>query len=161
MLKIITKEGKEYQIEGNEINGKLSNADIQNTGKGEYHVIRNGKSHRVTLIKSDLGAKTISLRINGKKYVVKVVDKYDEVLERLGLNSQSKNFKDLKAPMPGKVLDVMVKVGDEITKDSPLLVLEAMKMENVIKAPADVKIKNIVIDTGKTVEKNQVLIQFE
>lgn len=161
MLKIITKEGKEYQVEGSEINGTLSNADIQKTGKGEYHIIRNGKSYRVTLVKSDWANKTISLRIRGKKYTVKVKDKYDEVLEKLGLNSQTKSFKDLKAPMPGKVLDVMVKAGDTIAKDQPLLVLEAMKMENVIKAPADVKIKSIAIDTGKTVEKNQVLIQFE
>ena len=62
--------------------------------------------------------------------------------------------------MPGLVLSVLVKEGDEVKKGDNLLVLEAMKMENIIKSPADVTIKSIKIKASDKVEKNQVLIQF-
>jgi biotin carboxyl carrier protein len=58
------------------------------------------------------------------------------------------------------VLSVLVKEGDEVKKGDNLFVLEAMKMENIIKSPADVTIKSIKIKPSDKVEKNQVLIQF-
>lgn len=75
--------------------------------------------------------------------------------------SGAAKIKELKAPMPGLVLNVLVQVGQSIQKDSPLLVLEAMKMENVIKSPIDGIISSISIINGDKVDKNQVLIQFE
>jgi biotin carboxyl carrier protein len=79
----------------------------------------------------------------------------------LGLdNLQSSKVAELKAPMPGLVLSVLVKEGDEVKKGDNLFVLEAMKMENIIKSPADVTIKSIKIKASDKVEKNQVLIQF-
>jgi len=55
----------------------------------------------------------------------------------------------------------LVKAGDSIAKGDGLIVLEAMKMENVLKSPDDVIIKSIEVEIGKSVEKNQVLIEFE
>ena len=65
---------------------------------------------------------------------------------------------DLKAPMPGLVLQVLVKEGDEIRKGDNMLVLEAMKMENILKAPADCTIRTVKVNPGDKVEKNQVMI---
>lgn len=161
MLKIITHEGKEFLVDGNELNGKQINADITPIGKYRFHILRNGKSTLVSIVKTDLASKTITLRIAGKKYVCKVKDQYDEILEKLGMSGTAKAIKELKAPMPGKVLDIMVANGESVTKDQALLVLEAMKMENVIKSPGEGKIKNISIQKGNTVEKNQVMINFE
>ncbi len=161
MLKIKTHNGNEYRIEGKELNGEDSKADIILSGKNRYHVIRNGKSYAVTVVKTDITTKTITLRINRKKYSYQVRDKYDEILEKLGISGSAKNIKDLKAPMPGKVLEILVANGETVKKDQAMIVLEAMKMENVIKAPAEVIIKNISIKKGNTVEKNQVLIHFE
>jgi biotin carboxyl carrier protein len=59
------------------------------------------------------------------------------------------------------VLDIRVKVGDVVKKGDPLVVLEAMKMENILKSVADVTIKKIAIDKGHAVEKNQLLLLFE
>ena len=66
----------------------------------------------------------------------------------------------LDAPMPGNILDVLVSKGDKVAKGDPLLILEAMKMENVIKAPTDVTIQKINVLVGDNVEKNQTLIEF-
>jgi biotin carboxyl carrier protein len=93
---------------------------------------------------------------------VKVKDRFDLLLQSMGMDAlATKKVNELKAPMPGLVLDVRVKVGDVIKKGEPLVVLEAMKMENVLKSVADVTIKKIAIEKGNAVEKNQVLIFFE
>ena len=68
---------------------------------------------------------------------------------------------DLKAPMPGLVLDILVKEGDKINKGDTLIVLEAMKMENALKAIADATVKKVSVKKGNTVDKNQVLVQLE
>jgi biotin carboxyl carrier protein len=73
----------------------------------------------------------------------------------------SNKVNDLKAPMPGLVLKVLVAEGAEVKKGDTLLVLEAMKMENNIKATHDVNIKQILIKPGDKVEKNQTLIAFQ
>jgi biotin carboxyl carrier protein len=67
----------------------------------------------------------------------------------------------LKAPMPGLVIEYFVKEGDEVQAGDKLMILEAMKMENVIKATGEGKIKKLVVTKGNTVEKNQLLIEFE
>jgi biotin carboxyl carrier protein len=75
-------------------------------------------------------------------------------------NLQSAKVSEIKAPMPGLVLKVFVSNGDEVKKGDNLFILEAMKMENIIKSPSDVSIKNIKIVPGDKVEKGQVLMQF-
>jgi len=68
---------------------------------------------------------------------------------------------DVLAPMPGLILDIMVSVGDSVTAGDSLLILEAMKMENVIKAEADGVVKSVALAKGDTVEKNQLIIEME
>ena len=63
--------------------------------------------------------------------------------------------------MPGLILEICVKEGDEVKKDQSLIILEAMKMENVLASPIDGKIKEIKISPKQTVEKNSLLITFE
>ena len=73
----------------------------------------------------------------------------------------SKKESEIKAPMPGRVLDVVVQEGDRISKGDNVVVLEAMKMENVIKSPTDGIVKNVCVVKEEAVEKNQVLIAFK
>ncbi len=73
----------------------------------------------------------------------------------------SKDVKLIKAPMPGVVLSVHVKVGQEVSEDESLLVLEAMKMESSLVSPSSGVVKNILVANGNTVEKGQLLIEFE
>jgi biotin carboxyl carrier protein len=73
----------------------------------------------------------------------------------------SRKVNEIKAPMPGLVLNVDVSEGDEITKDQQVLVLEAMKMENVLKAPGNGVVKAVNANQGDKVEKNQVLVTLE
>jgi biotin carboxyl carrier protein len=79
----------------------------------------------------------------------------------LGFSSKStKKANEIKAPMPGMVLSVLVQEGQLVKAGESVLILEAMKMENVIKAPADCTVKQIKVKQGNAVEKNQVLIEL-
>ncbi len=62
--------------------------------------------------------------------------------------------------MPGLIIDLRVKDGDAVMPGDPLLILEAMKMENMIKASAAGIVKSVKVKKGDSVEKNQVLIEF-
>lgn len=143
------------------LNGKSIDADILNVANQEYHLLLNDRSYNILLVKADYAEKKLVVKVNGKKYTLDVKDKYDELLHNLGLdNIAAKKINDVKAPMPGMVLNILVGEGQQVKKGDSLLVLEAMKMENVIKSPTDGVIKKVVATKGNAVEKNQLLIQF-
>jgi len=73
----------------------------------------------------------------------------------------SQKLSSVKAPMPGLVLDIMVEPGQEVAEGDSLLILEAMKMENVLKATGEGVVKSIEITKGAAVEKGQILIEME
>lgn len=68
---------------------------------------------------------------------------------------------EVTAPMSGNIWKILVKVGDQVNFEDELIILEAMKMENPIYAPADGKVKEIKVSQGSKVEANQVLIVLE
>jgi biotin carboxyl carrier protein len=128
---------------------------------GSFHVLKNNRSYSIEIIKAEPETKSFVLSVNGSKYTVQVKDKYDELLHNLGMdNLNARKVNDLKAPMPGLVLTLSVEEGSVVKKGDSLLVLEAMKMENILKSPADATIKKITVKKGMAVEKNQVLIYF-
>ncbi|MCU0431982.1 MAG: biotin/lipoyl-binding protein [Bacteroidia bacterium] len=143
------------------LNGEPFAFDLIKDAAGRMHVLHKGRSHNVEILRSDKAAKTLTLLINGRSYDIQVADKFDLLLKSLGMDkASSAKVNELKAPMPGLVLDVVVSEGQEIKKGDALVVLEAMKMENILKAPADATVKKIAVKKGTAVEKNQVLIQF-
>ncbi|MCC7303788.1 MAG: acetyl-CoA carboxylase biotin carboxyl carrier protein subunit [Bacteroidia bacterium] len=129
---------------------------------GVFQVLMDGKSYSVELLRHEPAEKSFVLRINGNKYTLQLKDKYDELLHSLGMDAGAGGgIKELKAPMPGLVLDIRVSEGQVITKGDGVVVLEAMKMENILKAAGEAKVKKVHIKKGMTVEKNQVLVSFE
>ncbi len=146
----------EFTLEGNE-----KSFDIVEIKDGVFHIIKDNKSYNAEVLKAKKEEKTFIIRVNGNKYTVQLKDKYDDLLEKMGMSSTSgKKVKELKAPMPGLVVDVRVKEGDLVKQGDGLLVLQAMKMENIIKSPAEGSIKKVHIKKGDAIEKNQVMISF-
>lgn len=134
--------------------------DLVRTGPSQYSLVLNGRSHRVLVLKEDRENNTVRLRIGAHICTVHLQDDRSRLIHTLGLDKATRKAGDLKAPMPGLVLNILVKPGDAVKKNDPVLVLEAMKMENVIKAPGDAVIKAIAAEKGKPVEKGQLLISF-
>lgn len=136
--------------------------DLVDEGGGRFHILVAGKSYQAVIESADWEKRVIRLQLNGRVMTVRLEDEYDQLVDQLGLKIGHQNkVKNVVAPMPGLVLKIDVDEGQEITADSPLLVLEAMKMENVIKATADGKIKSIHAEAGEAVDKGQLLIEME
>jgi acetyl/propionyl-CoA carboxylase alpha subunit len=159
----------EYRIElhdaGNStgtINEENFSCDLLDSGSNRFHVIRDNKSYELEILDADLEAKTMLVKVNGRDYEVALSDRYDELLKSLGMDKVlGAKVNEMKAPMPGLVLDIRVTEGQAVSKGEAIIVLEAMKMENILKSPADVIVKKIIAKKGNAVEKNQVLVTFE
>lgn len=144
------------------INNQLFELDRTQSNSNSWHILKEGKSFNIEILKVDKVAKQVDLKLNGKRNTVRLSNQFDALLKSLGMdNLASKKVLELKAPMPGLVLNIAVKEGDTIAKGDALIVLEAMKMENIIKSPTEGVIKKIHAIKGNAVEKNQLLISFQ
>ena len=155
IYKIAVNGNQLFEVDGDSL-------DFLPAGPEKWHVLLEGKSYTAELLHSDYTSKSFTFRINGSNYTVQLADRFDQLVEKMGLSKQgSAKIKEIKAPMPGLVLEIQVSEGQEVTKGQSLLILEAMKMENMIKSPGDGTVKRIFVDTGKPVDKNQLLIEFD
>lgn len=135
--------------------------DVVRTGPNEFSVVADGRSHRALVVKEDKEQGTVRLRIDGKEYAVKIEDEQSRLMKTLGITRVAPVVREIKAPMPGLVINVLVKPGDAVKKNDPVLVLEAMKMENVIKSPGDGVVSAVHIEQGRAVEKGELLVSFD
>ncbi len=140
----------------------VKDLDINKKSKNKYHIIHDNKAYKVQNIASDFSKKEYQICVNGNKFEVIIKDDLDRLIKELGLTVNGKQ-KDtnIKAPMPGLILDISVSEGQEVKEGDALLVLEAMKMENILVAPKDGVIKSIEVKKGDAVEKKQMLIEME
>ncbi len=137
------------------------NWDIVEVSPNYFHIIKDNKSYRAEIVKADHQAKSFVIKVNGSVQTVTIKDKFDLLLEKMGMSeAAASKINNIKAPMPGLIIDLKIKVGDAVNAGDPLLILEAMKMENVLKSPGAGTIKAIKIKKGDSVEKGQVLIEF-
>lgn len=144
------------------LNGKAIYADPIKLGPDKYHILLDNRSITLELLEKSENGKELTLLVNGIKQVVIIRDRYDALLSQLGMDKLLTNKnQQVKAPMPGLVLRLLTEVGQHVKKGDPLLVLEAMKMENVIKAERDGTVKSIAVTTKQAVEKNTVLMEME
>jgi biotin carboxyl carrier protein len=160
-----TVNDKTYDIVDNDgvlvIDGEPLNWDLAQIGPGYFHIIYKHRSFRAEITKTDTAAKTVTIRINSRIYTVNLRDKFDLLLEKMGMNNTATGkINNVKAPMPGLIVELKVKPGDAVNNGDALLILEAMKMENVLKAPGAGIVKALKVKKGDSVDKGQVLIEF-
>lgn len=142
-------DGTEVQIDSRQVTEKHS------------HVIYGHRSYNVEIVEENRQDKICTVKVNGNIYEIRIEDSYDQLLKQLGMdNAQASKIRTVKAPMPGMVLNVMVNEGSTVVKGENLLILEAMKMENMIKSPTEGVIRKISVTKGDKVEKNTILIEF-
>ncbi|RRB00717.1 acetyl-CoA carboxylase biotin carboxyl carrier protein subunit [Larkinella rosea] len=158
------QESIEIDFSGDQpvVNGQPLPWDLVRLNDRTFHIIHQNRSYTAEILQLDQAEKTVSLKINQSIHQIKLKDRFDLLLEQMGMSSANlTKINDIKAPMPGLILSLSLQPGDVIRKGDPVLILEAMKMENVIKSPADGTIKTVRINRGQTVEKNQVLVEFQ
>jgi biotin carboxyl carrier protein len=166
MIKAKVNDKHDYTIiekdEQIEINGEAVTPDVYKIDERRMHLLLNNKSYNIEIIGYNEEEKTYNVLVNGERNTVAVKDRFDILLEKMGMaDLAGSKVNDIKAPMPGLVLKILVEVGSEFKKGDPILILEAMKMENVLKAPTDGKVHSIEVAAGDKVEKNQLLVKLE
>ena len=162
-IKVNNKHDFEVDRKGDTllVNNKTIDADIKQLNDLLYHIINENGSYNAEVVSFDREAKTAEIKVNNNIYTLTAKDQFDVLLDKMGLsNLMAAKVSEIKAPMPGMVLKVLVEEGAEVKKGENLFVLEAMKMENIIKSPADVTVKTIKIKPGDKVEKGQILMMF-
>jgi biotin carboxyl carrier protein len=165
----ITIGGNSYQVKFNQdtlLEGQLNKKgfewDLKKTGPGSFHIIMKNKSYSAYVAKVNLSNHTMEIVVNKNSYSLTFSDRFVEIMKVLGLEKRSAerdNF--IKAPMPGLVLEIPVKVNQKVNMNDTVIILEAMKMENNIKSPKDGTIKKCLVKKGVSVEKDQVLITLK
>lgn len=159
---------RQYQVKVNgELELPVSNDDIKSldtikTSDLKYHLLHDGKSYSAEITDSNFNEKKYKVKINNNTYNINIYNDLDQLIKDLGFEiGNSKKVDRITAPMPGLILEISVEIGDAVKENDPLLILEAMKMENVISSPREGIIKSISVKQGDAVDKNQLLIEFE
>lgn len=165
--------GKKFKVDVTE--GRHSwKISLQESGKEWIH-------HEVSKSDYKQAEAYISFLFEGKSYLIDVVGSdteytvftrnsfrsikifNDEMLlhESLKKGGGFGGDAELKSGMPGKIIEIFAKEGDVVKANKPLLIMEAMKMENEMRASRDVKVKEILVKQGDSIESGAVLIRFE
>ena len=142
----IVIDDNEHIIDGRKLTGHI------------YSLIKDNRSFTV-----DVSAKDdqYTVACEGKSVQLRLLDERRASRPGEGSGSDRGGGKQVRSYMPGKVVDVLVKVGDEVTKDQGLIIIEAMKMENELRSTVAGKVKEIRVSAGQAVESGELLIELE
>jgi biotin carboxyl carrier protein len=155
-VEVLTEEGNNLKIS---VDGKVYDSDIIMVERGVYSIILEGRSYNVELMESN-GPKNYSVNTIFNSYDVEVLDaesKYQKSRKRVDDLEEAV----ISSPMPGKVVKILCKVGDQVKAGDTVIIVSAMKMESEYKVRYDRKIKEIKVKEGDTVSANQPLIIIE
>ena len=133
-----------------------------NYSNKEIILLKNQKKFKCKILKHNYEDQSYVVKVNGNISTIRIIKPAEKTAEKIGINKNAGlNVNTLKAPMPGLILEILVTKSVKVKKGDPIIILEAMKMENILTSPIDGVIKNIEVKAQQTVEKNNVLIRFK
>lgn len=140
----------------------LSQIDAVSISDSKFHVLKENKAFTSEITDANFHEKSYKVKVNKNTYNIIIYNDLDALIKKMGFASaNTKQVDKIKAPMPGLILDIQIKVGQEMKENDALLILEAMKMENIITSPRDGVIKSVLVNKGDAVDKNQLLVELE
>ena len=154
---LISQDGNLLEVE---VDGKNYKVDLMHTADGTFSILEGGHSYNIELVPHNQPKKYTAYTLY-QEYEIEVIDAEARYLLNRSGNGFASSEKKISSPMPGKVVKVMVNVGDEVKEGETTIVISAMKMESEYKAPMDGIIKKVNVKDGDTIEGNQVLIELE
>ncbi len=166
---VISVNGKDYNVKT--VSNQFSKFII---GDKEYNIELIKKfnndvysflvNNKIVQVEFDYNKESLNINLNGFNYEIKIKDKTYELLQKF-LNNSNKNKNSgagiVKAPMPGLIVKVFVQPGMSVLEGDKLLIMEAMKMENILKSTQSGIVKEVRVSEGNTVEKDNVLVIIE
>ena len=162
-MKYVTSTGDEsFEIEINGendllVNGQRMLIDFRSVvGQSVYSLIVNGKSYEALVQPTEEGLEVL---LHGQLFQVSIEDERQRRLRQsTGSTTVRRGEFHLKAPMPGLIVTVHVREGQEVKTGDRMIVLESMKMQNEISSPTDGTVRTLRIKPGDNVDQNQVLL---
>jgi biotin carboxyl carrier protein len=132
------------------------------TGSAAYHALKDNIPFKAEITAADFLKKSYTVTVNNNTYHVHIADALDVLIKNMGFEvGTAKQVNEIKAPIPGLILEISVTPGQTVQENDTLLILEAMKMENTFHSPRAGVIKSIAVTKGQAVDKGQLLIEFE
>jgi biotin carboxyl carrier protein len=156
-----------YKVKANDFvfyfdKNEIADVDLIQRSATEFNCINGHRSVNAVLVAADTDNKKFKIAIEGEIFSIEIKDELDQMLEIMGFgNAANKQLTNIKAPMPGLVLEINVTEGQIVNEGDKILILEAMKMENSIMIPARATIKKILVSKGQAVDRGQVLVELE
>ncbi|MBI9035062.1 MAG: acetyl-CoA carboxylase biotin carboxyl carrier protein subunit [Bacteroidales bacterium] len=155
-LKLISRIGNMVKVD---VDGRVYEMDLTAVGDGLYSVIHKGISYNMELIEGS-HSKSYFVNTFASSYEVEIIDAEARYRKsRKGHETDQDNV--ISSPMPGKIVKIPVKIGQEITAGTAVIIVSAMKMESEYKVQQDCIVKEILVKEGDTVDGNQALIIVE
>lgn len=148
------------------VEGKI----VENNGESRLNWVDNkfftidflGKKYHGEIVNSSIEDRIFTVKVNQRTFAIRRNHPLDDLIKSMGLDKQKiKKLHQLQSPMPGRILSYAVEAGSQVVLGTPLLTLEAMKMENIIKAEGEGTVKKVLYASESVVEKGAVLIEFE
>lgn len=143
-----------------EVDGKILKVDVMHTADGTFSILEGGHSYNIELVPRNQPKKYTAYTLY-QEFEVEIIDAEARYLLDRGTNAFASAEKKISSPMPGKVVKVFVKEGDDVKEGETAVTISAMKMESEYKVPMDGKIKKVNVKDGDTIEGNQILIELE
>ncbi len=144
--------------------GDLQHVDIAETGNDALHMLYGEfSSRRIQVVAADPGHKEYVLRIGGNDITVRLRDPVEERVHAMGFDRTNNRAAQhhIISPMPGLVLQILLAEGAAVVAGQPVIILEAMKMENVLKAPCDGRIAQVHVRDGESINKGALLVEIK
>jgi biotin carboxyl carrier protein len=141
-----------------EVDEAAHEVDTRHIGPKSYSILIDGRSYVADVT---VTGEQCAVTINGNVFRFRLVDEHRHSTVPLGAPEEERGRREIRAQMPGKVVDVLVSVGDLVESGHGLLVIEAMKMENEIKASGPGEVKEIRVTPGQAVEQGELLMIIE
>jgi pyruvate carboxylase subunit B len=160
----VTLGGRKVVVElapdGVRVDGAARAADLETIPGGPVRsLLLDGASYRV--VARSAGGGRWGLQVRGRHFEVDVIDERTRrIREMIAAGAPPAGPKPVRAPMPGLVVRVEVQVGDRVRPGQGLVIVEAMKMENELRAEAAARVTAIRVAAGEAVERDQVLIDL-
>lgn len=155
-------ETANWKLDGKPFETNMDGVHLRWEDQQFFTITYKGKKFRGEVMSNRMEEGILQLKLNHRVFDVQKSGPLDELIAQMGLDKPKvRKLKQLKAPMPGRVVSVAVHVGQEVQVGDPLLTLEAMKMENVLKAEGIGVVKRVAVDGNQVVDKGGLLIEFE
>lgn len=156
-VELLSREGNNIQIQVDE---KIYNLDLVEVHSGLYSILKDNRSYNIELVQGD-SAKSFHINTYEENFEVDIIDAEARYLLSRGGDEDDEGGRAISSPMPGKVVKILVKVGDEVAEGTTVIIVEAMKMQSEYKVKTDRVITEILVKEGDAIDGNQPLVLVE